>query len=336
MPRTQAVSTAQVGAAPFFAGKNKIINGDMRFWQRGTSFSLSTGVVTYTADRFVAYVDGTVTCTASQQSFTAGTAPVSGYESQYFLRTNTTSQSGGSGTYHGQRIEDVRTFAGQTITFSLWAKADSARTYTLYLAQNFGSGGSASVNTATQNISVTTSWQRFSYTVTLGSISGKTIGTGSSLEAWIYGQANTANTLDTWGWQVEPGSVATAFQTATGTLQGELAAAQRYYYRNSASGVYSTFSPSNPAQSTTAVDFSAFFPVTMRIAPTSIDYSNVAITDNSTLYSTGTFALQSLGSSTSVATIRYTHGTAALTQFRSYFACANNSASGYLAFNAEL
>jgi hypothetical protein len=229
MPRTQAVSTAQVGAAPFFAGKNKIINGDMRFWQRGTSFSLSTGVVTYTADRFVAYVDGTVTCTASQQSFTAGTAPVSGYESQYFLRTNTTSQSGGSGTYHGQRIEDVRTFAGQTITFSLWAKADSARTYTLYLAQNFGSGGSASVNTATQNISVTTSWQRFSYTVTLGSISGKTIGTGSSLEAWIYGQANTANTLDTWGWQVEPGSVATAFQTATGTIQGELAACQRYY-----------------------------------------------------------------------------------------------------------
>jgi hypothetical protein len=36
MAITTAVRTAQVGAAPFFAGKNKIINGDFGVWQRGT------------------------------------------------------------------------------------------------------------------------------------------------------------------------------------------------------------------------------------------------------------------------------------------------------------
>jgi hypothetical protein len=35
-----------------------------------------------------------------------------------------------------------------------------------------------------------------------------------------------------WGWQLEAGNTATAFQTATGTLQGELAAAMRYYQKS--------------------------------------------------------------------------------------------------------
>jgi hypothetical protein len=77
---------------------------------------------------------------------------------------------------------------------------------------------------------LTTSWQRFTYTFTLPSISGKTIGTGSCLIFYIRngGTASGAN-LDIWGAQLEAGSVATAFQTATGTLQGELSACQRYY-----------------------------------------------------------------------------------------------------------
>ncbi len=136
--------------APFVAGKNKIINGDFGIWQRGTSFSANG----YTADRWSCNFSG-ATGTVSQQTFTPGTAPVAGYEGQFFLRLATTVADDNSRIE--QKIENVRTFAGQTVTVSLWAKADSARTITLNPYQSFGSGGSADVSITGQTISVTTS-----------------------------------------------------------------------------------------------------------------------------------------------------------------------------------
>ena len=325
----------------FAAGKNKIINGDFNINQRG--FSSTTTDNTYGFDRWKMRLSG-ATGTYSAETYTLGTAPVTGYEAKNFARLAIT--TGNDFSRIEQWIESVRTFAGQTVTLSFWAKGTNPTTagnLKAYMDQYFGTGGSPSsaVNIAEQTFVLTANWTRYSLTFSIPSISGKTLGTdGNDALILIFGQGTSASndsyTLDIWGVQLEAGSVATPFQTATGTLAGELAACQRYYYRNSATGAYSVFSPSNPAQSTTALDFAPFFPVTMRIAPTSIEYSNIAVTDNNSLYSTGTFVLQSAGTSTSAATIRYTHGTAALTQFRPYFAASNNSTSGYLAFNAEL
>ena len=130
---TQTASGGPV--SPFIAGKNKIINGDFRIWQRGTSFSNPNNV--YTADRWVAGTDAT--CTVSQQTFTPGAAPVSGYEGVFFYRS--AKSAGGTYFQANQKIEDVRAFAGQTITISFWAKADSAITLAVQGYQNFGSGG---------------------------------------------------------------------------------------------------------------------------------------------------------------------------------------------------
>ena len=216
--------------ANYAAGKNKIINGDFGVWQRGTSFTSVFNVVT--SDRwFVGYDSGSPTQTISRQAFTPGTAPVAGYEYPYYFDWAVSSASTMTIRYLWTKIENVQTYAGQTVTLSFWAKAASSTTISSYLVQNFGSGGSGNVTSSSQSNTLTTSWQRFTQTISVASISGKTIGTGSYLEADL--QINSGSVqVSVFGVQLEAGSVATAFQTATGTIQGELAACQRYFEKS--------------------------------------------------------------------------------------------------------
>ena len=106
----------------YAAGKNKIINGDFYVNQRNFTSVTATA---YGFDRW-RYEFSTGTNTYSAQTFTPGTAPVAGYEAKNFAQMAISGQSATS-AYNilGQRIEDVRTFAGQTVTFSVWAKASS-------------------------------------------------------------------------------------------------------------------------------------------------------------------------------------------------------------------
>jgi len=270
----------------FYAGKNKIINGDFAIWQRGTTTTLTNATPTYLPDRFFGYSLHTAgTSTFSQQTFTPGTAPVSGYESQYFARLT----AGSTTTYNeiSQRIEDVRTFADQTVTISFWAKASTNTTITPAFAQNFGSGGSGTVTTTGSTLSVTTSWQRFSRTITIPSITGKTVGTSSFLQAYVYYIPTASQTFDIWGFQVESGSTATAFQTATGNLASETAACQRYYIRSNTTYI-------RQYNNTGALcNQFAFLPVAMRATPTTTvitapGYNNantfgVSATNNTTI-----------------------------------------------------
>jgi len=266
--------------APFVSGKNRVINADFGIWTRGTSFSFNNQSA-YTADRWYAGCSNVVT--VSQQAFTAGTAPVAGYESTYFARFNRTSRPTIYDDYFLQRIEDVRTFAGQTITFSFWAKTNSGTT-TLsgaYVEQWFGSGGSSSVYVNTSGpLTLTTTWQRFSTTMTMPSIAGKTIGTGSFV-AINFAMANSLGTsaaYDIWGVQVEAANVATPFTLAGGGFPGaELALCQRYGFRRTGSNYeaqgYAV------ATSTTSAYIVTQPPQTMRTYPSSIDFSNLALYD---------------------------------------------------------
>jgi len=330
-----ASATGMAWAGPTFAaGKNKIINGDFGVWQRGTSFS-AIADSTYFADRFVTnWSAGGASNTYSRQTFTPGTAPVSGYEGTYFARAAATGATGSTQIGMGQRIEDVRIFAGQTVTYSFWAKADSARTISCYIQQNFGSGGSSTVASSVTVGAITTSWARYSITVTLGSLTGKTIGTSSYLQFDIYAGSQTGSpTFDIWGIQLEAGSVATPFTTATGTLQGELAACQRYYYRAGGQAAYQTLASAYSSSSTNAYAVMAL-PVPMRIIPTSIDYSTICFQDSADGIS-GSFSAVSF-SSPGLQTVRVSCTTTGLTANRPGVILTNNSTSGYLGFNAEL
>jgi hypothetical protein len=336
----------------FTAGKNKIINGDFYVNQR--NFSTTTSSLVYTYDRWQTFCsDGTVTYTA--QNFTAGTAPVSGYEGKSFLRTQTTGQTlASAGANIVQFIEDVRSFAGQTATISFWAKAASGTPkIAVELRQNFGSGGSpsAAVGIYAGQVTLTTSWARHSITVAVPSISGKTVGTTentSNLLSLFWMSAGTdlnsrtgslgiqTNTFDIWGVQVEAGSTATSFQTATGTIQGELAACQRYYTRFSSGG--STFNQfgNGFCYSTTAAAIPVILPVQMRVNPSSIDYhSSVSIN----YYGITNFAITGLTLSPTETTANIaqvnTSGSSGLTQYRVAPLVCNNNTAGFLAFNAE-
>ena len=318
--------------AQFAAGKNKIINGDFGVWQRGTSFTVTVTDEKYTVDRNKGfYYPNGGTITVSQQTFTPGTAPVSGYENQYYLRH--VSASLGAGAYFDpirQPIEDVRTFAGQTVTFSFWAKASATATLTGYITQNFGSGGSTAVDTSLGNITATTSWARYSFTAAIPSISGKTIGTSSFLLPFLRATGNV--TLDFWGVQLEAASTASNFQTATGTKQGELAACQRYYYRAGGDAAFQRYSL-GLASSTTVSIQDAIFPVTMRTVPSLLEYSTLAVYDGVTLTAVTSAAINVW--SRNIATINATVA-AGLVAFRPYELIANNSSSSYLGFSAEL
>ena len=240
---------------PYPGFRNRIINGDFRINQRAWSSSTATG--TYGFDRwYQSNVGGTVTM--SSQSFTVGSPAATGYEAPTFCRIVTASQ-GTTSDYAilSQVIEDVRTFANSTITISFWAKAASSTPkVAIEWVQRFGSGGSPSADVtaaAVSSVTLSSSWARYSVTMSIPNINGKTIGTTantSSLALNLWVSAGTTfnsrasnigiqnNTFDFWGVQVERGSVATPFEQRP--IGAELALCQRYYETVFPSGVASS------------------------------------------------------------------------------------------------
>jgi hypothetical protein len=330
---TGNLNVPSINSGPI-VGRNKLLNGDFSIWQRGTSFSFADSI--FAADRFKFVTNGGTngTGTVTQQTFTPGAAPVAGYESSYYLRYNLTATGTSTQHYIQQNIEDVRTFAGQTITWSFWAKADSARVLNPQVIQRFGTGGSGATVTLPSPITLTTSWVRYSGTVDVPSVSTKTIAAGSSLELRIYWTTAANTTIDFWGWQVEAGSVATPFHTATPNQQTELAACQRYYYRFAATATNQFFGSAYARSATNAFALIKL-PVTMRVAP-SLSFASGASYFNFQI-GTGDFTVTTLDgsyySTTDTTLVRMT--SSGMTAGQGGMALFNN-ASAYIEMSSEL
>ena len=338
--------TINANVNPFTAGKNRIINGNFSVNQRAFSSSANPADGTYTFDRWaVASAGGTRTY--SLQAFTPGTAPVTGYEGTNFARTVTSGQSA-AGDYaaYYQRIEDVRTFANSTVTISFWAKASTGtpKVGTAF-DQRFGTGGSGTVTTSAGDVTISTSWARYSVTKLVPSVSGKTIGPNSDISLFLFSSAGASlsaytaigvqnATIDIWGVQVEQGSVATAFQTATGTIQGELAACQRYYWRGVPTQSFSVLSSGGFGTTSTTANIFFSLPVPLRAQPTAVDYSTIGIWDSTvaTIAITNV-ALNNSGNNTTNVQVTCASGVVAN---RPYVILSNNSTSGFIGFSAEL
>jgi hypothetical protein len=266
---TEAGATPPTTATGF---RNAIINGDFRIWQRGTSFS-SPAANTLSADRWkTTYALGPTTTSVTRQPFSIGISSTLGVEAEFYLRSTITTVGTATRFSQEQFIEDVRTFAGQTVTLSFWAKADSVRSVGAVILQNFGTGGSSQVSAVNQSISLTTSWERYTVTTTVPSISGKTIGTNSSISVRFDQALASGSVLDLWGVQLEEGSIATPFeQRPIGT---ELALCQRYYQRITPDISISSYPGFN--DTTTTGVFMIPFTQTMRVKPTALETSGTA------------------------------------------------------------
>lgn len=242
----QADSSASTGLSYVDrANPNYIINGNFDFWQRGDSFSTPTGLG-YSVDRMAGFFT-TSTCVITKESFTLGQTDVPGEPKYYFRNTVTSVAGAGNRIQNAFKIESVRTLAGKTATLSFYAKADAAKNIAVEFLQNFGTGGSPSAGVTGIGVTIctlTTSWQKFTVTVNIPSISGKTLGTdnnsdffqigfwfdaGSNFNSRTNSLGQQSGTFDIARVKLEEGSIATPFVLAGGTLAGELVACQRYY-----------------------------------------------------------------------------------------------------------
>jgi hypothetical protein len=249
------------GTSPADAGVNLLINGGFDVWRRGASVSTGYG---YTADQWRAVRDGgSGDITVSQQALAAA----SGVEGDpaSALRVDPSALVGASEWRLYNYVEDVRRIGGQTVTVSFWAKASTGTpTVSVVLDQRFGAGGSSDVNGTVASVTLSTSWQRFTTSHTLASVSGNTIGPGSFTRVRVYGAPSAL--VDFAAFKLERGPVATPYVAPDPSE--ELARCQRYLQMLGDSGSAYATTLQALANTTTQLYAAITFSPPMRAAPT--------------------------------------------------------------------
>jgi len=329
-----AWATASSGSSNV-AGKNGVLNSDFSVWQRGTSVAF--GSYTYTADRWQAYNLPSVG-TASRQ-VTGDTTNLPNI--QYCARIQrTAANSSTNAIQFSQSFETINSikYAGKTVTLSFYARkganyspTSNILNYTLYTGtgtdERVLAGYTGSTAVINQNATLTTTWQRFSYSAAVGATATEI---GAAFNFNPIGTAGANDYYEITGVQLEIDSSASNYSPNQATYASELAACQRYYWR-SAQPSDRTFAAGFWWLST-APQFHLQYPVEMRTAPT-LAYSgtagvqgnqNKAITSTDGTWLGKMSGLVSLGASSATATAGYGS------------LWVSNGANDYIELSAEL
>ena len=305
----------------FAMQRQALMNSNFEVWQRTTSAALSSAVLTYLADRWANFANpdsGTLpTITVSRQVLTSGDIA----KAVFFHRVNVN----GAGTSLGvnsayllfQKVENgTRNLAGagRFVTISFWARSSIAsKKLGLRLRQGYGTGGSpSSEETITgQNITLTSTWTKYTMTIALNTLVGKTFGTNYDdnlrVEFLLQWGATTASSVGAVGAetyigsgnidiaqvQCNAGDVALPYQAKS--FAEELALCQRYYEKSYA---YTIVPGTSGAQGgcwrlplTTNALGGLEYKVQKRVTPTCVIYS-----DNGTANRTSNTAGTTVGS----------------------------------------
>ena len=349
------------------AGRNRIINGDMRIDQRnaGASVATSADFGAYTIDRFYArhVTDGALT-------FQQVTDAPLGFVNSLKI-TVTTADSSISSTQRawvaqfieGLNVSDLAwgTANAKNVVLSFWVKASVTGTfccsvvnsannraypvnYTINLA-NTWEQKTVTVAGDTSGTWLTTNGIGFRvyFPVTAGTYFQGTNATWNSSEALCTSEqtnlmATSGATFYITGVQLEEGSVATPFCPAGGGSYGaELALCQRYYYVLSAASNQNTFFSSTSGYASTQALCVIPFSNTMRTNPslvtsgTASDYRLIMGGSFLTCSSVPTMDQPNPNSANLIFTV-----SSGIVVGYGGQALANNTTSAFLGFSAEL
>lgn len=277
-------------------GRNLVHNPLFRVQQRGAGpWTVMTNA--YTVDRWcISGGSGDTVSVTAPALADVDRAAIGDEAASYYLRVAFTGTSStNSWTSIQQPIEFIRRLSGKTIIVSFWAIASVAGLklgINLYAAM--GSGGSPSTSDWVQPtgavVTLTTSWVRYSVTITFPSLAGKTLGTNGDdrtilVFAYSSGSANNAGSgnigvqsgvISMWGIQAE---IAQPGQTQPTPLEkidpGEdLRRCQRFYCVVNIVDDYTALSPG-----VSGLYRQYKTPVTMRATP-SMTYANITYYSN--------------------------------------------------------
>jgi hypothetical protein len=282
-----------------FSFKNRIINGDMRIAQRGTSGTPTSGGAYVSVDRWNARAATSTGHTAAQSTTSA-----TGFTNSLLFTTGTgASPAAGDRNWLRQSIEGFNiadlawgTANAKTITVSFQVRSSLTGTFAAAIVNDAGDRAWP----FTFTISSANTFESKSTTITgptdgtwgsgngVGLALSFDMGCGSDYEG-TAGQWNTSNKLTVsgatkviatngatfyiTGVQLEVGSVATPFERRPfGT---ELALCQRYYYKIQTTAANQDFGNGYNI-TTTNSDGNCVFKVSMRTGPTALETTGTA------------------------------------------------------------
>jgi hypothetical protein len=323
---------------------NPVLNSAFQIAQRGTSFSGGASS-TYALDRWVMYPNTAMRVSQQSTNDTTNLPFI-----QYCARVGRVS---GNSTTTAVAFDNIfetvnsRPFAGKTVTLSFYARAGANFSGAGNLLpsqliggtgtdQNLSTGFTGQTDIISSNATLTTTWQRFTFTASIAS-------TYTQLAIRNYyipsGTAGANDYYEITGVQLDIGSVALPFRTYAGTIQGELAACQRYYWQTAwnTSAATTIMVAGIGTSSTNVAQAYCAHPVTMRAIPS----ASLTGTANMFFYNGAgggsTFAISAIAaqsSTTIAATLNFTSsGTTANVIYNLLAATAGN---GFISFSSEL
>jgi hypothetical protein len=313
--------------------RNVVINGDFKVWQRGTSFTVTTGSP-YTADRWCVTLGGAANFSVSRQ-----TASLDGF--QYCLRLQrTAANTNTSALYLSQPVETVNSvpLANKQVSFSFYARAGanfSAASSALNVRIVTGTGTDGNYLAATltgqalqldTTATLTTSWQRFTYSVLIPS------GVNQVQPVFFYTPVGTAGAADYYeitGVQLEQNYQPTPFEQRP--IGVELALCQRYYWRTINSSLYGLIMVGG-VEAPTAAAVGCGLPVTMRATPSIALGSGIRFFSSGSSVITPTISMQRSSASFGSVALIISSGTIGQAGYLYNLPAANS----YIEFGCEL